>query len=57
MSVLDINISNKPNKQLSNEVEMVYNATNTKGEKLLVKFVNIEKALHLGITPCIDYNK
>jgi hypothetical protein len=57
MPELDINISNKPVKELSNDVEMVYGATNTKGEKFLVKFVNIAKAYDLGIIGCLDYNK
>lgn len=57
MPELDINISNKPVKELSNDVEMVYGATNSRGEKFLVKLVNIEKAYKLGIASCLEYNK
>jgi len=57
MPDLDINISQKPVKELSNEIELVYGANNTKGEKFLVKFVNTQRAFDLGIMPCLDYNK
>jgi hypothetical protein len=57
MPELDINVSNKLSKELSNEVELVYEANSTKGEKFLVKFVNIKKAFELGIMPCLDYNR
>lgn len=57
MPELDLNISSKPIKELSNDVEIVYSAMSSKGERFLVKFVNISKAFDLGIMSCIDYNK
>ena len=57
MPELGLNISSKPIKEFSNDVEIVYGATSSKGERFLVKFVNISKAFDLGIMSCIDYNK
>jgi hypothetical protein len=57
MPELDLNISSKAIKELSNDVEIVYSAISSKGERFLVKFVNISKAFDLGIMTCIDYNK